>query len=107
MRPARAMAAAPERQAATPATGGRVPDFFIAGHAKSGTTALYEMLRAHPQIYMPDLKEPEFLAREPQDQPLASKQYPRTLDEYLALFVAAAPEQRAGEASSTTYLRST
>jgi len=88
-------------------TGSRVPDFFIAGHAKSGTTALYEMLRAHPQINMPDLKEPEFLAREPQDQPLASKQYPRTLDEYLALFVAAAPEQRAGEASSTTYLRST
>ncbi len=45
-----------------PSTGerarGRVPDFFIVGHPKSGTTALYEMLRRHPQIYMPDLKEP-------------------------------------------------
>ena len=86
-------------------TGSRVPDFFIVGHAKCGTTALYEMLRAHPQIYMPDLKEPEFLAREPQDQPLASNIHPRTLTEYLSLFDAARPEQRAGEASAS-YLRS-
>src|SRR6266446_5573790 len=43
--------------------GARVPDFFIVGHAKSGTTALYEMLRQHPQIYMPDHKEPWFFAR--------------------------------------------
>ena len=28
-----------------------MPDFFIVGHPKSGTTALYEMLRRHPQIY--------------------------------------------------------
>lgn len=40
----------------------RVPDFFIVGQAKSGTTALYEMLRQHSAIFMPDLKEPEFLA---------------------------------------------
>ena len=40
----------------------RVPDFFIVGQPKSGTTALYEMLRQHPQIYMPELKEPLFLA---------------------------------------------
>ena len=31
----------------------RLPDFFIVGHPKCGTTALYEMLRRHPQIYMP------------------------------------------------------
>jgi len=31
----------------------RIPDFFIIGHHKSGTTALYEMLRRHPQIYLP------------------------------------------------------
>jgi len=40
----------------------RRPDFFVVGQPKSGTTALYEMLRQHPQIYMPDLKEPEFFA---------------------------------------------
>jgi len=44
-----------------PALRSRVPDFFIVGHAKSGTTALYEMLRRHPQIYMPSVKEPQVL----------------------------------------------
>ena len=43
---------------------GRLPDFFIVGHGKSGTTALYEMLRRHPQIYMPANKEPWFFATE-------------------------------------------
>lgn len=28
----------------------RMPDFFTIGHAKCGTTALYEMLRAHRDI---------------------------------------------------------
>ena len=40
----------------------RIPEFFIVGHPKSGTTALYEMLRTHPQIYMPELKEPAYFA---------------------------------------------
>src|SRR5580692_11872450 len=80
---------------------GRVPDFFIVGNPKSGTTALYEMLRSHPQIFMPTLKEPHFFAAEkPPSSPL-----PNTLDEYLALFAAAEPNQCAGEASPS-YLRS-
>jgi Sulfotransferase family len=79
----------------------RVPDFFIVGNPKSGTTALYEMLRRHPDIYMPALKEPHFLAAE---QP-PSCTLPRTLDEYLALFAPALAHQRAGEASPS-YLRS-
>ena len=40
----------------------RIPDFFIVGQPKSGTTALYEALRMHPQLFMPELKEPVFLA---------------------------------------------
>jgi Sulfotransferase family len=83
-------------------SGGRIPDFFIVGHPKSGTTALYEMLRCHPQIYMPDLKEPSFLAP---DQPrrfqrAAAGALPSTLEEYLSLFDLARPDQRVGEASS-------
>ncbi len=46
---------------AVPRPDGRVPDFFIVGHPKCGTTALYEMLRRHPQIHMP-AKEPRFFA---------------------------------------------
>jgi hypothetical protein len=79
----------------------RVPDFFIVGHPKSGTTALYEMLRSHPQIFMPDLKEPRYFASD-----LPSRYNPRrpgveaeTYEDYLALFDPAAPDQLAGEAS--------
>ena len=79
----------------------RVPDFFIVGHPKSGTTALYEMLRRHPQIYMPDCKEPWFFAPELHVRtPPRPEGTPRTLDQYLALFDGARPEQRAGEATA-------
>jgi hypothetical protein len=85
----------------------RIPDFFIVGHPKCGTTALYEMLRRHPQIYMPDFKEPRFFASDLPSrlQPSATSVLPQTLEDYLALFDAARPEQRAGEASPS-YLRS-
>ncbi len=79
----------------------RVPDFFIVGHPKSGTTALYEMLRRHPRIFMPDLKEPRYFASD-----LPSRYRPRrsnvpaeTYDDYLALFADATPDQLAGEAT--------
>jgi hypothetical protein len=91
---------------------GRVPDFFIVGQPKCGTTALYKMLRSHPQIYMPELKEPLFFASDL--RPRLSKQpleggrkplFPVSREEYVALFEAAAPDQRVGEATPT-YLRS-
>jgi hypothetical protein len=79
----------------------RVPDFFIVGHPKSGTTALYEMLRRHPQIYMPDCKEPWFFASELSVRtPPRPEGTPSTLEEYLSLFDAAGAEQRSGEASA-------
>jgi Sulfotransferase domain len=99
---ARTPAAARERGR----SGARPPDFFIVGHHKSGTTALYEMLRRHPQIFMPDLKEPRFLASDL--VPLmgaAPGRFPETLEQYLALFADAREDQIAGEASPS-YLRS-
>ena len=79
----------------------RLPDFFLAGHPKSGTTALYEALRRHPQIYMPDCKEPWFFAPELRERtPPRPEGTPATLAEYAALFAAAGPGQRAGEASA-------
>jgi hypothetical protein len=85
----------------------RIPDFFIVGHHKSGTTALYEMLRHHPQIYMPELKEPKFFATDlpVRLEPSAARLLPGTMEEYLALFKDARPDQRVGEASPL-YLRS-
>lgn len=85
----------------------RRPDFFIVGHAKSGTTALHQMLGEHPQIFLPDLKEPNFLAADlaPRFQKPRSPRLPTTLAEYLDLFAGARPQQRVGEAS-VVYLRS-
>jgi hypothetical protein len=79
----------------------RLPDFFIVGHPKCGTTALYEILRRHPQIYMPACKEPWFFASELRVRtPPRPEGTPATLAEYLSLFEAARPEQRVGEASA-------
>ncbi len=96
-----------ERSAAARAPQGRVPDFFIVGHHKSGTTALYEMLRRHPQIYMPDVKEPRYFAADLrfQFEPNRADRPPQTFEEYLSLFDAARPDQRVGEASPS-YLKS-
>ncbi len=89
--------------------GRRVPDFFIVGNPKSGTTALYEMLRHHPQVFMPELKEPWFFASDmrPRFQPPRSAKPLETLDEYLDLFEEAQPGQRIGEASSSYLLSRT
>jgi Sulfotransferase family len=109
-------------------SGGRVPDFFIVGHPKCGTTALYEMLRQHPQVHMP-VKEPRFFvmrqleqqdaaqprnsrarssdrrARRQLDSPQSPGWRPHTLEGYVALFAGARPGQRIGEATPA-YLRS-
>jgi Sulfotransferase domain len=86
------------------APGSRLPEFFMVGHPKSGTTALYEMLRRHPQIYMPT-KGMHFFAPELHPHSLDSDSRPATLEEYLGLFTGVAADRRTGEASSS-YLRS-
>jgi hypothetical protein len=85
----------------------RAPDFFIVGHQKCGTTALYMMLSEHPQIFMSDIKEPWYFGRELRSRlPKAStRSRPNTLEDYLSLFADAAPDQIIGEASPQ-YIRS-
>jgi hypothetical protein len=111
-----AMSSKPPQSADAERPHGRVPDFFIVGHHKSGTTAMYEMLRRHPQIYMPEMKEPEFFGRahsgrreavpaSRQHTPTFGETRPQTYAEYVSLFTAATPDQRVGEASPS-YLRS-
>ena len=77
------------------------PDLFIVGAFKAGTTALYEYLRVHPQVFMSVPKEPMYFGAD-----LTPRYRRMTEDEYLALFKGAADEQRAGEASPW-YLYST
>lgn len=42
----------------------RKPNLFLIGHKKCGTTALYNFLIQHPKIFTPELKEPDFFAKE-------------------------------------------
>ncbi|HJR16065.1 MAG TPA: sulfotransferase domain-containing protein [Gemmatimonadales bacterium] len=77
------------------------PNFFIVGAPKCGTTALYEYLRLHPNIFMSEVKEPHFFARD-------FGTYPRikTLQAYNQIFAPSTEQHlRVGEAS-VYYLRS-
>lgn len=42
----------------------RLPNFFIIGAPKAGTTSLYHYLGQHPDIFMSAIKEPHFFAAE-------------------------------------------
>ena len=77
------------------------PDFFIVGAFKSGTTALYDYLRQHPQVFLPFHKEPLYFGAD------LTRRYGRmSAADYEALFRDARPGQRVGEASAW-YLYST
>lgn len=39
-----------------------LPTFFLLGAPKAGTTALWAMLRQHPDVFLPDRKEPHYFA---------------------------------------------
>jgi hypothetical protein len=84
---------------------GRVPDFFIVGHPKCGTTALYEMLSVHPQVFMPERKEPRWFASDLPSpyQPSPAGEPGESFEDYLALFAPARAEQLVGE-GSTAYI---
>lgn len=74
-------------------SGLRLPDFLIIGAAKSGTTTLYEDLRRHSDIFLPDYKEPNAFGS---DRIFEKKQLRR----YSNLFAKSQPTQLCGEAST-------
>lgn len=39
-----------------------LPNFFIIGAAKAGTSSIYMYLDQHPEIYFPEIKEPGYFA---------------------------------------------
>ena len=75
------------------------PNLFIVGAPKCGTTSLYNYLKWHPEVFMPDKKEPH---------PVHVGQravHGLTEDQYLELFAPARSEKRIGE-GSTWYIYS-
>jgi hypothetical protein len=74
-----------------------LPNFLIIGAPKAGTTSLYDHLRAHPQVFMPRLKEPRFFGYDGRGD---RRKFPvHTLAEYEALFDGVTSETAVGEAS--------
>lgn len=79
----------------------KTPNFFIVGAPKAGTTALYEYLRQHPDVFMSRQKELFFFGSDLH----RIHSTPYTLDQYLSFFRDADAQARVGEAS-TSYLAS-
>lgn len=78
-----------------------LPNFLVIGAYKSATTSLHHALRRHPQVYVPERKEPSFFAFDGNPE-LDHPALPRsvtTLDEYERLFDRAAGKRAVGEVS--------
>ncbi len=83
-----------------------LPNFFIIGAAKAGTTGLYHTLKQHPQIYMSPVKEPRYFILKdgipdycgPGDQKILRNSI-LTYEEYTRLFEDARHETALGEAT--------
>lgn len=69
-----------------------LPDFLIVGAMKAGTTTLYRDLMLHPDIFMPEHKEPETLVHQTDRESI--------MREYQILFPRSAARKIKGEAST-------
>lgn len=72
----------------------RKPNFFIVGAPKCGTTAMYEYLKQHPDVFMPVAKELHFFGR---DLQFTVSRISEKV--YLEQFASKKDERRVGEAS--------
>jgi hypothetical protein len=87
-----------------------MPNFFVVGAQKAGTTSLYHYLDQHPEVFMSPAKEPFFFDHEIDStgrlvrqrfgrRSLARKPRFADIQEYQALFEGAKDEKAVGEAS--------
>lgn len=89
---------------------GTSPNFFIIGAARSGTTALAEILRHHPDAFVTNPKEPSFLAFSgekvaftgPGDDVSINRVAVTDRDKYLSLYDSAGGKVCRGDASVST-----
>jgi len=84
-----------------------MPNFFIIGAPKAGTSSLYEYVAQHPDVYMSPVKEPAYFKPRADVAESDGDGAPAGtgLDEYLALFDGATSEHVIGEATAS-YLQS-
>jgi hypothetical protein len=73
----------------------KLPDFFLVGAPKCGTTALADHLKQHPQVFIPRRKELDYFGAD-----LCIVNRPRlTFAEYQAFYADAEDQKRSGDAS--------
>jgi hypothetical protein len=80
-----------------------MPNFFIVGAQKAGTTSLYHYLDQHPQVFMSPRKEPHYFEGMHQEFRRPGRRNAPVSDpaEYQALFEGASGESAIGEASAS------
>ena len=78
-------------------------DFLVVGAAKAGTTTLFETLRKHPGVYIPQRKECRYFSCLRGDFAgpglVAANNFTRSLEEYQGLFKKAGAGQLCGDVS--------
>ncbi|MBU2787648.1 sulfotransferase [Acidithiobacillus sp. VAN18-1] len=76
------------------------PNFYIVGAVKSGTTSLYAYLRQHPQVFLPNWKEPHFFTQpQPSREQAHLIRYVADAAHYQHLYQGADAFPRIGDAS--------
>jgi hypothetical protein len=73
----------------------KLPNFFIVGAPKAGTTSLYSYLGQHPHVYMSPVKEPSYFAPE-----LCRDDFIFSWESYLNLYGNVSDEIAIGEATA-------
>jgi hypothetical protein len=64
----------------------KLPNFFIVGAAKSGTTSLYEYMKMHPEVYMAPIKETHHFSTDIDNTKFRAN-YARSLNKDLSKFL--------------------
>ena len=75
------------------------PNFYIVGAVKSGTTSLYARLKKHPQVFLPEMKEPHYFASSPVPAHLKHEHCTGDLDAYMNLYRGSEGYKAIGDAS--------
>ncbi|MBD3330887.1 sulfotransferase [Candidatus Peregrinibacteria bacterium] len=85
----------------------KIPNFFIVGFPRSGTTSMHFYLKQHPDIFMPEFKEPIYFCKDlvkesinfHKKKYISSYHITTTEKEYLKIFKKRKNEKAVGEAS--------
>lgn len=80
------------------------PNTFIVGAPKCGTSAMASYLSCHPNVFLPDVKEPFYWSMD--YERLRMRHSMTTLENYLELFSPAGPQHSVIVEGSTNYLAS-